>query len=103
MNTDCFALTAVASYEVLSDLGGGIWRSQPALFHFVEGHLHKIEWPGFSTRSGECFGISATVHVLSTGTSGDGRRCEVRRLVFDNGKLLSHSTVPGEHRISSYR
>jgi len=102
MNSDCLELTTTVPCEILTELGGGIWRSHPAAFHFVEGHLHKIDWAGFSTRSGEGFGITATVHVLYQENPTASRPAQIRKLIFENGVLLSNARIPGSHRVWSY-
>ena len=58
-----------------------------------DGLCPKIEFPGFVTRSGESFGVTATFHVVERAwNDGDRDRGDITRWVMVNGLLQSVET-----------
>lgn len=81
----------------------GHWYVVPGEAEIVDGVFHRIAFPGFETRSGESFGISATFHVLDAihrdekGTYGP-----IRKIVLRNGRLVSSEAVGDQEQIVSF-
>jgi hypothetical protein len=74
--------------------GDGRWRGLMGGLVMVEGYFHKISVPGFETRSGGGFGITATFHVAQNVTpEGPIMRAMIRRVVVQNGRVMSNDLV----------
>lgn len=75
-------------------IGDGRWHEVEGVIASVDGLCHKIEFPGFMTRSGESFGITATFHVVERSwKDGEQERGDIARWVMVNGLLKSVETV----------
>lgn len=75
-------------------LGMGRWAAIDAVISFVDGHCHKIELPGFMTRSGASFGITATFHVVENSwQAGSTHRADIAKWVMVDGLLQTADTV----------
>jgi hypothetical protein len=77
--------------------GKGKWNIVGAEADIVDGYYHKLAFPGFETRSGSGFGITATVYAVDDEVFWENGRLfgTIRRLVLQNGRLCS-SEVVGE-------
>src|SRR4051794_29750749 len=72
----------------------GGWRRQFGTVRFVDGHLHKIAFPGFETRSGEGFGITVAPHVVQNlNTDPAGWSGDVTRVTWENGKMIQSEVI----------
>jgi hypothetical protein len=61
----------------------GRWRLVSAEAEIVEGLYHKLTFPGFETRSGAGFGLTATPHVTDGAEWDQGRlRGIIRKVVL---------------------
>lgn len=76
--------------------GKGRWHAVAAEADVVDGAYHKLKFPGFETRSGQGFGITATFHLFDTLVPDEGRfYAKIRNVVVQNGEAIS-SEVVGE-------
>jgi hypothetical protein len=81
-------------------IGKKRWLVVDGTMSCVDGLCHKIEFPGFKTRSGAAFGISATFHVLEKAwQDGTKRRGDIQEWVMLNGRLQSVETIEKEVEI----
>lgn len=75
-------------------IGDGRWREIEGITSFVDGLCHKIEFPGFVTRSGGSFGITATFHTVEREwQDGAQKRGDIARWVMVNGLLQTVETI----------
>jgi len=83
-------ITAKVQLVFAFPLTDGKWTRVQGEMHSVDGHVHKISFPGFETRSGEGFGITATfnifenVKLIECNLVGD-----VCTFVVQNGRVMS--------------
>jgi hypothetical protein len=72
----------------------GIWHVVPGDAEVIDGTYHKLRFPGFETRSGESFGVTATFHVLDA-LDQEATQCygPVRKIVLQNGRITSSEVV----------
>jgi hypothetical protein len=72
----------------------GRWYVVSAEAELVEGVYHKLQFPGFETRSGEGFGITATLHLIEGIFWHDGGLCgRIQKVVLQNGLITSSVVV----------
>jgi hypothetical protein len=83
---------------------GGGWYAVSSEAVVVEGLFHKISFPGFESRSGEDFGISATFHVFDDGFDKDeiGSYGLLRKHIVLNGRLASSEVVGVRERVIQF-
>jgi hypothetical protein len=75
----------------------GRWALRQGTLHAVDGLHHKIEFPGFESRSGEGFGMTATYHISSSTlhetAAGLGVTGDISEVVIQNGAIASVRVV----------
>jgi hypothetical protein len=76
------------------------WHRIGACAEYVEGLLHKLEFAGIETRSGEAFGITAKLHVVSDIRFGGGTtHGRITELVIEQGRTISTRVVSEREEI----
>jgi hypothetical protein len=62
-------------------------------FVAVDGFTHKVAFPGFETRSGESFGLTATFHVVTKADSPGQPVGNITRLAVEGGRVVRFDEV----------
>lgn len=87
-------ITAPVPMDLAFPLEDGRWARKNAQVVVVDGHFHKISFPGFETRSGEGFGLTATFHVLQNAVEdASPPRGDIHLFVVQNGRLVSMDRI----------
>ncbi|MBI2806314.1 MAG: hypothetical protein HYX68_15150 [Planctomycetes bacterium] len=75
-------------------LGAGRLIEINGVMSYVDGYCDKIEFPGFMTRSGASFGVTATFHFVEKAwPDGNLTRGNISRMVMVEGQLMTVDTV----------
>jgi hypothetical protein len=94
MADDTLGITTSDPMCLAVQISDGRWVEVEGVISSVDGYCHKIEFPGFMTRSGESFGVTATFHVLEKAwRDGDVDRGDISQMVMVNGLLMTAETV----------
>lgn len=94
MADDTLGITTNDQMCLAVQIGEGRWVELEGVISSVDGYCHKIEFPGFMTRSGESFGVTATFHVVEKAWRDGGLdRGNISQMVMVNGLLMTVETV----------
>jgi hypothetical protein len=94
MSDDMLGITTNDPMCLAVQVGKGRWLETEGVISSVDGYCHKIEFPGFMTRSGESFGVTATFHIIEKAwRDGDLDRGNISQMVMVNGLLMTVETI----------
>jgi hypothetical protein len=87
-------ITADEPWCLAVQIGEGRWMEVNGMISFVDGHCHKIEFPGFMARSGEGSGLTATFHFIEKAwREGDVEHGNIGQMVMVDGLLMTNETI----------
>jgi hypothetical protein len=94
MTEEVFGITTTDPMGFAVQVGENRWIVLEGSMSSVDGLCHKVEFPGFMTRSGASFGITADFHICEKGWRENGvERGNIARMTMVNGVLQAVETV----------
>ena len=88
MTNKTLGITVDLKMQFVFPRSDGKWVLREGTLSAVDGLHHKIAFPGFETRSGEGFGITATYHIVQNlRNAGPGVIGDILRMIVVNGIL----------------
>jgi hypothetical protein len=94
MSHEELGITTTDPMAFAVQIGDSRWMILEGELASVDGLCHKVEFPGFMTRSGESFGVTATFHIVEKAWTEGGTECgDITRMTMVNGLLQTVDRV----------
>lgn len=94
MSDDQLGITTTDTMGFAVQMDENRWTVLEGSVSSVDGLCHKVEFPGFMTRSGASFGITVSFHIVEKGWEHNGtHRADIACMTMVNGLLQTVETV----------